>query len=151
MKPIRSATAKGLLTGAGLFMVQLATAQQYLPDGYWINDKANSKIHIFKTTSGAYAGKLVWLKEPNRDGKPKLDIHNPNEALRDRPVMGLIMLTGLRHEEKNEYVDGKAYDPSSGKTYDCKLTVNGPDQMTLRGFVGFSLIGKSVLWKRSQP
>jgi uncharacterized protein (DUF2147 family) len=150
MKAILSVPVKGLLTGVGLLTAQLAAAQNYAPEGYWINDKGNSKIHIFKTTAGTYAGKLIWLKEPNRDGKPKLDVHNPNEALRTRPVMGLVMLTGLRHEEKNDYVDGKAYDPSSGKTYECKLTVNGPDEMTLRGFVGFSLIGKSVIWKRTQ-
>lgn len=131
-------------------MTQLAAAQSYSPDGYWINDKGNSKIQVFKTITGTYAGKLVWLKEPNRDGKPKLDIHNPNDAFKSRPVMGLVILSGLRHEEKNEYGDGKAYDPSSGKTYDCKLTVNTPEQMTLRGFVGFSLIGKSVVWKRTQ-
>lgn len=130
--------------------VAAAAQAQSLPlEGIWTTEKGDSKIQFYKAGNGAYAAKLTWFVARNgEDMQTKKDKHNPNEALRTRPLLGINIVTGLRHAEKNDYEDGKAYDPSSGKSYSCKVTVNSPAQLTMRGFIGFSLIGKSVIWKR---
>jgi len=48
---------------------------------------------------------------------------------------------------KSEYEDGKIYDPPSGKTYTCKAWLEN-DKLHLRGYLGFSLLGKTVVWHR---
>ena len=37
-----------------------------------------SQVQIYKDASGKYYGKIVWLKEPNKNGKPKVDDKNPD-------------------------------------------------------------------------
>ncbi len=130
----------GLLTSA--------YAQSFPIEGVWTTEKGDSKIQFYKA-GGSYAAKLIWFSPRHgEDMQTKKDKRNPSEALRNRLLLGINIVTGLRYAEKNDYEDGKAYDPSSGKTYSCKVTVNSSNQLTMRGFVGFSLIGKSVIWKR---
>ena len=49
----------------------------------------------------------------------------------------LIKLTG-----------GTVYDPKNGKTYKCKITYQG-DKLDVRGFVGFSLLGRTAVWTKA--
>jgi uncharacterized protein (DUF2147 family) len=37
---------------------------------------------------------------------------------------------------------------AAGKTYRCKAELAGPDRLSLRGFVGISLLGRSEIWTR---
>ena len=43
---------------------------------------------------------------------------------------------------------GKIYDPKTGKTYSCKITLQGSDKLNVRGFVGFSMLGRNEIWTR---
>jgi uncharacterized protein (DUF2147 family) len=55
-------------------------------------------------------------------------------------------LTGLKFKD-GKFTDGKIYDPTSGQTYSCKAWIeNG--KLNLRGFIGFSLLGKTASWRR---
>lgn len=111
----------------------------------WYNEEKTAKIQVYKATDGKYYGKIVWLKEPDRDGKPKTDINNPNKARRNDPIMGLLLLKGFEKESDNLYEDGTIYDPKNGKTYSCKITYAG-DHLDVRGYVGISLIGRTTRW-----
>ncbi|MDB5121668.1 MAG: hypothetical protein JWN56_2886 [Sphingobacteriales bacterium] len=116
--------------------------------GKWISEHGSGKIEIFKEGE-EFAGKLIWLKEPlNEEGKPKTDVHNPTEDLRSRPVMDLEILKNFTYKGDGEYTDGTVYDPKSGKTYNCKMTLKSKDKLEIRGFMGISLIGKSETWTR---
>jgi uncharacterized protein (DUF2147 family) len=113
----------------------------------WQNASKAGKVQIYKAKDGKFYGKIVWLKEPNKDGKPRLDSHNPDEKLRTRPVQGLVILKGFK-KDGNEYVDGTIYDPKGGKTYSCKMTLDG-SKLEIRGYVGISLIGRSETWTKA--
>ena len=39
----------------------------------WYNEAKSGKIKIYKAKDGRFYGRISWLKDPNRDGKPKLD------------------------------------------------------------------------------
>lgn len=123
----------------------VAQAQADPIEKVWLNGQKTGKIQIYKAKDGKFYGKIVWLAEPNRDGKPKLDINNTNEKLRTRPVMGLLILRGFTKDGAAEYEDGTIYDPKNGKTYSCKMTLKG-STLEVRGYVGVSMLGRTDTW-----
>jgi uncharacterized protein (DUF2147 family) len=79
--------------------------------GTYLKADGKSKIEFYKS-GDTYSGKIVWLKEPNDDkGNPKKDVKNPDKSLRERALIGLVNITGLKYEGDGKYVDGKAYRP----------------------------------------
>ncbi len=123
--------------------------------GIWNNQEKDAKIEIFKCGE-QYCGKIVSLKEPDypadsKEGTPgtlKLDHHNPDPALRSRPIIGLQIVNGFVYAGGNLWKDGTVYDPKKGKTYSGKMTLKSPTQLNLRGFIGISLIGRTAIWTR---
>ena len=79
----------------------------------------------------------------------KKDVNNPDPAKQDRTVLGIRLLKGLTYnEDEEQWEGGEIYDPNKGKTYNCYAELVGPDKLKLRGYIGFSLIGRSTIWKR---
>lgn len=115
--------------------------------GSWANANGQDHILIYKR-GDKFFGKLDWIKSPNdENGKPKTDKNNPDPALRSRPDLGLELLKDFTFDGDNVYSGGTVYDPKNGKTYNCKMTLEG-DKLTIRGFIGISLFGRSVTWTR---
>jgi uncharacterized protein (DUF2147 family) len=52
--------------------------------------------------------------------------------------------------EKGVWKDGDIYDPNSGKTYSCELKLLSPKVLQVKGFLGFSFVGKTVEWTRAK-
>ncbi len=133
-------------------------AQAADPDavlGKWLNGKKTAHIEIYKA-QGKYYGHIVWLKEPvypaddkkGMAGKTKVDRENPDTALKNRPILGLVVLWGMKFIKDGLWEEGSVYDPEEGKTYKCKITLVSPDVLELRGFIGFSLLGRTQIWNR---
>jgi len=135
-----------LLTLLGSRFSSWAQADQI--EHIWYNEEKTGKIQVYKGTDNKFYGKIIWLKEPDRDGKPKTDINNPDEKRRNEPELGLVVLTGFVKDGEHGYQDGKIYDPKNGKTYSCKMTING-NKLDVRGYVGFSLFGRTTKWTRA--
>jgi uncharacterized protein (DUF2147 family) len=124
-----------------------AKAQADKIEGLWYNDIKSAKIQITKESNGKFYGKVVWLKEPLKNGKPKVDELNADEKLRTRPRLGLQVLTDFIKDGDNKYTDGKIYDPNNGKTYSCNITYKGKT-LAIRGYIGISLFGRTTTWTR---
>src|SRR5580692_1597714 len=93
--------------------------------GTWVNPNGQDHILIYKK-GNKYFGKLDWIKFPNDEqGKPKTDKNNPDKALQSRPDLGLELLQDFTFNGNNVYDDGTIYDPKNGKTYSCKMTLDG--------------------------
>lgn len=117
--------------------------------GKWLNVSGEGQIMIYKK-GNEYFGKLVWLKSPNDEkGNPKLDIKNPEISLKTRPVSGLEILKNFSYGD-GIWEDGSIYDPKTGKTYSCKMSMVSSDKLDIRGFVGFSILGRTETWTRVQ-
>ena len=115
--------------------------------GKWLNASGEGQVQIYKRAN-QYFGRLIWLKFPNdATGKAKSDAHNPDVSLRSRPELGIELLKNFVFNGENVYEDGTIYDPKSGKTYSCKMTLNG-DVLKIRGYIGISLFGRSENWTR---
>ena len=123
--------------------------------GKWITSEGKSHIEIRRCDQGL-CGKVVWLRDPvypaddekGMAGKKKVDRNNPDPALRNKPILGLNVLRGFRNNSGNVWEHGSIYDPQNGKTYKCKLTLTNPKQLDVRGFIGFSWIGRTTTWTR---
>jgi len=114
--------------------------------GKWLNSSGEGQIEIYKKAD-KYYGKLAWIKEPNLNGKPKTDAKNPDQTLQKRPLLNLEILQGFVFED-GKWTDGTIYDPKSGKTYSCNMTMKGKDVLNVRGYVGISLLGRSETFRR---
>lgn len=126
-----------------------AKAQTDKIEGLWYNDVKTAKIQISKESNGKFYGKVVWLKEPLKDGKPKVDEMNSDEKLRSRPRLGLPVLADFVKDGDNKYSGGTIYDPNNGKTYSCKMTYKGKT-LDIRGYIGISLFGRTTTWSRAE-
>lgn len=114
--------------------------------GKWLNPSGEGQIEIYKK-GDKYFGKLAWMKEPNLNGKPKLDTKNPDEKLQKRALLNLEILKDFSYDDK-KWTDGTIYDPKSGKTYSCNMTLKGNDVLNIRGYIGISLLGRSETFRR---
>lgn len=115
--------------------------------GVWITPGGKSNVQISKSGNN-YVGKIISLKDPKVNGKPKVDDKNPNKALRSRPLQGLQLLSGLTYKD-GMWVGGTIYNPTDGKTYSCQMKLKDSKTLELRGYVmGMPALGKSQIWKR---
>lgn len=127
-----------------------AAADTDSPVGIWktIDDntnKAKSHVQIWEN-KGVLYGKVVKLLDPP-EPNPLCDKCKGKRY--NKPVIGMIILWGLKKDDPEWWKDGNIMDPDNGKTYGCKLKVtNGGKQLDVRGFVGFSLLGRTQTWHR---
>jgi uncharacterized protein (DUF2147 family) len=117
--------------------------------GKWFSSSGGAQIQIYKKAD-KFFGKIVWLKNPNDEkGNPKTDIRNPNPELRSRLAVGMEILKNFDYLGEGVWDNGTIYDPKSGRTYSCKMTLNGKNNLDIRGYVGISMLGRTESWTRA--
>ena len=130
-----------------LSFITLSTFSQSVV-GKWktIDDEtghAKSIVEIFEK-SGKIYGKVLEIF----DEKHKNDLCKECSGDdKNKQILGMIILKGLTKDD-NEYSGGKIVDPKNGKTYKCTINLEGKDKLKVRGYIGFSLIGRSQYWLR---
>ncbi len=107
---------------------------------FWSPEK-DGKIEIYKIGE-KYFGKIIWSKNPRQDNK------NPDASQRSRELVGATFLHDFVYDGKGTWTDGTIYDPKSGKTYDCNITLTDSGDLNVRGYVGISLLGRTETFTR---
>jgi uncharacterized protein (DUF2147 family) len=125
-----------------------APAQQAPVYGQWLTENRRGVIEFFPCAD-KLCGKLVWMIEPVRDGKPAIDDQNPKRELRQQPLCGLTLLGDFRETEPRHWEDGWIYNPDNGKRYHATITLESENQLRLRGYIGIPLFGESQHWTRA--
>jgi uncharacterized protein (DUF2147 family)/fucose 4-O-acetylase-like acetyltransferase len=118
--------------------------------GRWYAEGGAAQVEI-RRCDEELCGRVVWLRSPwDEFGCELRDRFNPDATLRDRPVLGLEILSGLSKPLEGDGVwrGGAIYDPASGRTYSCQAELDGPDQLELRGYFGIPLLGRTTRWFR---
>lgn len=117
------------------------------PLGFWKNDDATFEIFADR---GKLSGKVIAMREPRTpEGKDKTDIRNPDPSKRERPIIGLVFMSGFTQKSDTHWENGTIYDPKTGKTYSCFMDLDGTEKIKMRGFLGISLIGRTEVWTRA--
>lgn len=137
---------KSILLSVFLLFALIAKAQTKADDllGVWLSEDKDGKITVFKE-NGKYYGRISWGKNPDRT-----DNKNPDEKLRSRKIVGSVILKDFTFDGDDAWEDGTIYDPNSGKTYDCKMTLQGANILNIRGFVGIAMFGRTSVWTRTK-
>ncbi|WP_029148303.1 DUF2147 domain-containing protein [Methylophilus sp. 5] len=67
-------------------------------------------------------------------------------------IIGMTIAKHLKQTaNSNVYEGGEILDPENGKTYKCKMTLGASGKtLDVRGFIGFSLLGRSQTWQRAE-
>ena len=142
---MKKITATLVLTILTLFAFSQTNADV---TGEWYNVEKDAVITIFEDNN-SLSGKITWMLYPNdENGNPKTDPLNPDESLRSRARLGMVMMNSFKHIEGNVWDNGKLYDPKKGKTYSGMVTLKDANTLDLRGYVGFSFLGRSSTWTR---
>lgn len=137
---------KSILFGLFFMLTSLMYAQS--PIGTWktIDDEtkqAKSYVEIFEKDGKLY-GKVTKILTKGKEDAKCTDCSG---ALKDKPILGMQILSGLKKDGK-EWNGGKILDPNSGKEYKAKMSLNGNDRLDVRGFIGISLVGRTQTWQR---
>ena len=118
-------------------------------DGLWLVQEkdAHVRIGLFR---GAHNGRIVWVRDSlDTQGRLRHDTKNPDAALRGRLMRDLVMVSDLAPTSADSTQwKARVYDPRNGHTYAAHLTLEGPDRLKLRGYVGISLFGRTAHWTR---
>lgn len=114
--------------------------------GIWYNTEKSAQIEIVKNGS-EFQGKIVKLENSADYSTPPLDAKNENQKLRTRPINGLTILNGLKYSN-GIWKEGKIYDPNTGKTYSCEVSLKNQSVLEVKGYLGFSWIGRTVEWTK---
>lgn len=110
--------------------------------------KVASHVEIFEK-NGLYYGKIVkLLLDP-----PDKVCSKCTGELKNKPLVGMVFLKDMKKtgnvdkELGAEYAGGTILDPDENSTYKCKMWIKN-DVLTVRGFIGVSLFGRSAQWFR---
>lgn len=103
------------------------------PSGTWRLDNGKVTVKV-RQCGDEVCANIVGLKEPTyKDGKPKIDKYNKNASLRNRPLMGLAVLSNMKPAGDNTWT-GNIYNADDGRTYSATMTLSG-NTMKLKGCV----------------
>jgi len=118
--------------------------------GYWttISDEDNKPRSVIQiiNNQGYLEGRI--LKVYAKEGDHELCI-NCGGKLKNTPIIGLKFLWGMIPDGDKTWSGGQILDPKTGKTYKCKMRLtNDGKELSVRGYVGISVFGRTQIWVR---
>ena len=136
-----------LLASIFLSIASQADSATVPVEGVWLSADGTGWIRIEMGPNGPI-GIIEGSPDPEQRKKSDKDELNPDPELRDRLLLGLTIMDGFTFAGDGKWKSGRIYDPNSGKTYKCKLTLVDANTLELRGYIGISLLGRTETWTR---
>ena len=142
-----------LLLALPLVALSFGAFAQNSPVGKWrtIDDKTGkvkSIVEITEAANGTLQGKVLQVLDSEKGPHPVCDACKG--ANHNKPIEGMVIAWGLRHEG-DSWDDGKIMDPKNGKVYSARMTpIEGGRKLDVRGYLGFSLLGRTQTWVRDE-
>ena len=128
------------------FATTLIHSQSVIGKWKTIDDEtgdAKSIVEVYSKSGKIYA-KVIEI----------LDLEHKNSVCikcsgedKNKSILGLIVIKGLT-KDGSEYNSGEILDPKNGKLYKCALSLDSKDKLKIRGYIGFSLLGRTQYWYR---
>ncbi len=147
MKVVRTTSIAASLIVSALRL--LATGPEATPAGLWrtIDDKTGKPrgiVRIYERNGELFGRIEESLKEGDR--RERCDLCTDDR--KDKPIIGLVIVRKLKRKG-DEYSGGDILDPDTGTVYRCKIRLaEDGRKLVVRGFIGFSLLGRSQIWTR---
>ena len=111
---------------SGLFLLTIGQAAAASgPEGLWRLSSGKVTIRVNQCGARNLCATIVGLATPlNKTGLPKTDKNNPNPALRNRPVIGITVVNGMKPTGVNTW-RGSIYNADDGRTYSGSASLSG--------------------------
>jgi uncharacterized protein (DUF2147 family) len=127
---------------------QISFAQNFLGKWKTIDDETGKEkaiVEIFEKQGKIFGKIIAILEEEHRHRK----CENCQGEDKNKPILGMSIIRGMK---KNNaiYEGGNIIDPKNGKSYSCKISLDGKDKLIVRGYIGISLFGRSQTWVRQK-
>ena len=142
---------RALLLAVLATLCSASAAQQATPVGLWktYSDRtgqADGLVRIVEA-NGVFEGTVVKVfSPPAADPNPRCE--ECSGELKDKPVVGLRILSGLRRDGE-AYSGGRILDPDNGRVYRCTVRLlQGGRKLEVRGYIGIALFGRTEVWDR---
>lgn len=143
---------KKILVCAMLLLGSICVFAQNKADqvvGIWQTQEKDGTMQVY-ACGNKYCGKLLKGSDiVNSDGSSKKDVENPDPNLRSRDIVGMRILKGLVFDGEQYYEEGRIYNASNGKTYNCYVWLED-GVLHLRGYLGIPALGQTSKWNRVQ-
>ena len=104
--------------------------------GYYLaydpDNGTKAQMEIYKTTSGKYEVKVVWVE------------NNPKSRL-----IGRVQATNLTFDARSRtWKDGKAM--LGGREYSMTANFSNDGRLRIRGYLGISMLGRTQYWTKEK-
>lgn len=124
-----------------MIIISTSISDEFLT-GYWLISSEDAILRIYKANH-EYKAKLHWyLPSDIKEKNLKYDKNNPVDSLRDRLIWDIDVIWGLNWNGEN-WDNGTLYDAQSGSKYSCYIEHIDNYNVKIRGYLFFSIIGKS--------
>jgi uncharacterized protein (DUF2147 family) len=128
------------------FIFQVSFSQTIFGKWKTVDDETgmeNGIVEIYEKAGKVY-GRIIEILEKE---KKHFKCEMCEGEDKNKPVLGLVIIKGLK--KKGDFFEGgKITDPKNGKSYHCKMNLEGKDKLIVRGYIGISLFGRSQTWFR---
>jgi len=118
------------------------------PAGRWrtFDDKTGKAkaVILLYEEKGLLFGRVETLVDP--DAVRICD--KCSDDRKGQPVTGMVVIRRMK-KDSDEYTGGDILDPKNGSVYRCKMRlIEQGRKLSVRGYLGFSLFGRSQTWVR---
>ena len=104
----------------------------------WANSKGG--LVTFTTCEDKICGYVSKLN-PRYAGVP-VDKHHPDPSMRDRPLLGLVVLSDFSYAGKKTWKGGKLYNTKDGVTYRSKMKVLDDGRLKVSACILFACLSE---------
>jgi uncharacterized protein (DUF2147 family) len=145
-------TCISITTALALGVLCSAAVGAESPTGRWktIDDetgRTKSIVEIGPGPGGTLSGKVVQILQSDKGPHPLCDACDGER--KNQPIEGMTILWDLKPDGDHVWSGGTVLDPSKGKTYRAKLTLDeGGEKLQLRGYIGIEALGRTQTWLR---
>ncbi|MBU3627185.1 DUF2147 domain-containing protein [Polynucleobacter sp. JS-Safj-400b-B2] len=134
------------------FCLMIGNIHAQTPDpavGVWktISDKTNAPSSFIKIeeVNGALEGTVIkTFPQPNET--PLVYCTLCKDTRKDKPIIGMKILSELKRYKPGYWSDGKILDPEEGEIYQVKIGTEDGKKMEVRGYIGVPLLGRTQVW-----
>jgi uncharacterized protein (DUF2147 family) len=94
--------------------------------GVWRDNEKGSVIRVYEC-GGAICARVVTPYQPGAK-----DVYNPDPALRERPITGLVIMDKAKKSAGNSW-SGTLYNAEDGKSYSGSMIMVSGDELQMKG------------------